>query len=125
MSQPSENIWPYSLLIPNIREGGRLRRKGRIMSFTVVRVISGDTFEVSPNWNWNDQTGRAVKTNGYDAPMQGEPGFEAAKEKLEKLLLNEQVKLTELLKLPSGRLLADVKYIGLNLTDYFFEYKIT
>jgi endonuclease YncB( thermonuclease family) len=94
------------------------------VSFTVIRVISGDTFEVSPNWNWNGQTGRTVKTNGYDTPKEGEPGFETAKEKLEKLLLNEQVELTELLKLPSGRLLADVKYNNLNLTDYFFEYKI-
>jgi endonuclease YncB( thermonuclease family) len=95
------------------------------MSFTVVRVISGDTFEVSPNWSWNDQTGRTVKINGYDAPKKGEPGFEAAKYKLEKMLLNGQVELTELVKLPSGRLLADVKYNGLNLADYFYEYKIS
>ena len=95
------------------------------MSFTVLRVISGDTIEVSPNWNWSNQTGRTVKINGYNAPKEDEPGFETAKDKLEKLVLNEQVELTELLKLPSGRLLADVKYHGLNLADYFFEYKIS
>ena len=95
------------------------------MSFTVIRVISGDTFEVSPNWDWNDQTGRTVKVNGYDAPKQGEPGFELAKHKLEKLILNEQVELKELLKLPSDRLLADVKYNGLDLASYFYEYKIS
>lgn len=95
------------------------------MYFTVIRVISGDTFEVSPKWKWNDETGSLVKANGYDTPKECDPGFEAAKDKLEKLILNEQVELTELLKLPSDRLLADVKYNGLNLTDYFYEYKIS
>jgi endonuclease YncB( thermonuclease family) len=95
------------------------------MSFTVIKVINGNTFEVSPHWNWNNQAGTVVKANGYDVPKEGEPGFEAAKDKLEKLLLNEQVELVKPLKLPSGRLLADVEYSGLNLTDYFYEYKIS
>lgn len=25
------------------------------MSFTVTKVIDSDTFEVSPNWKWNEQ----------------------------------------------------------------------
>lgn len=89
------------------------------MGFTVIRVIDGNTFEVSPHWNWNDQTGSVVKATGYDVPKQGEPGYQTAKDKLEKLLLNEQVELLKPLKLPSGRLLADVEYKGLNLADYF------
>jgi endonuclease YncB( thermonuclease family) len=89
------------------------------MPFTVIRVITGDTFEVSPHWDRNDRTGSVVKANGYDAPKQDEPGCQAAKEKLEKLLINEQVELLEPLVLPSGRLLADVIYNGRNLTDYF------
>jgi hypothetical protein len=94
------------------------------MVFTVIRVINGNTFEVSPQWDWNGRTGSVVKANGYDVPdQQGGPGYQTAKDKLEKLLLNEQVELVKPLPLPSGPLLADVIYKGLNLADYFYEYK--
>jgi hypothetical protein len=94
------------------------------MAFTVIRVITGDIFEVSPHWNWNNQTGCIIKANGYDAPKQGQPGFQTAKDKIAELLLNEQVELARPLELSSGRLICDIEYNGLNLADYFYEYKI-
>ncbi len=93
------------------------------MCFTVTSVIDGNTFEVSPNWNWNDRTGSIVRANGYDAPALGEPGYQAAKNKMAELVLNGQVKLTKMLGFSSDRLLCDVEYNSLNLADYFYEYR--
>ena len=31
------------------------------MSYKVIKVIDRDTFEVSSNWKWNDQTGSISK----------------------------------------------------------------
>ena len=61
------------------------------MSYTVIKVIDGDTFEVSSNWKWNDQTGSIVRVSGYDTPEEDEPGYRTAKEKLTKLILNKEV----------------------------------
>jgi endonuclease YncB( thermonuclease family) len=93
------------------------------MGFTVIKVIDGDTFEVSPHWNWNDQTGRVVTANGYYAPKWGEPGYQAAKDKITNLILNKEIELTKPVKLTCGQLLCVVEYNGKNLADYFSEYK--
>jgi endonuclease YncB( thermonuclease family) len=52
------------------------------MTFKVIEVTDGDTFVVSPNWEWNGESGNAVRPVGYNAPEQGDPGFDEAKEKL-------------------------------------------
>lgn len=93
------------------------------MSFKVTRVIDGDTFEVSPRWNWNNQTGDTVRANGYDAPERGQPGYQEAKEKLERLILNKSVELKNPIKITYGRLLCDVYIGGRNLADFFPEYQ--
>ena len=86
-------------------------------------MIDGDTFEVSPNWKWNNETGSVVRANGYNTPEEGEPGYQAAKDKLTDLILNKQVELLRAIKLTYGRLLCDVEYNGKNLADYFPEYQ--
>ena len=93
------------------------------MSFKVTKVIDGDTFEVSPNWKWNNETGSVVRANGYNTPEVGKPGYQAAKDKLTDLILNKQVDLQEAIKLTYGRLLCDVEYDGMNLADYFPDYQ--
>jgi endonuclease YncB( thermonuclease family) len=50
--------------------------------FTVVSVIDGDTFDVSPSWQWNGQSGSRVRPTGYDAPELHALGGQAAKAKL-------------------------------------------
>jgi len=35
--------------------------------FTVTAIIDGDTFEVTPRWKWNEDTGTRVRPTGYDA----------------------------------------------------------
>ena len=93
------------------------------MSFTVIEVIDGDTFEVSPNWKWNDQTGSMVRADGYNTPEEGEPGYQTAKEKLNNLILNKQVELKNPIRITYGRLLCSVYYDGKNLAAYFPEYQ--
>ncbi|MBW2321883.1 MAG: thermonuclease family protein [Deltaproteobacteria bacterium] len=93
------------------------------MSFRVTEVIDGDTFEVSPNWKWNNETGNIVRANGYNTPEEGKPGYQAAKDKLRELILNKDVELIKAVKITYGRLLCDVEYDGKNLADYFPQYK--
>lgn len=93
------------------------------MSFKVVKIIDGDTFEVSPNWEWGDQKGNTVRAKGYNAPEEGQPGYEEAKEKLRRLILGKEVELKDPIKVTFGRLLCDVYYQGKNLADYFPEYQ--
>ena len=93
------------------------------MAFTVKQVIDGDTFDVSPRWRWNEQTGDRVRAYDYDAPELGEPGGREAKEKLERLILGKEVELGTAHTIDRGRLVCDVFYEGKNLADYFPEYK--
>ena len=92
------------------------------MGFKVTKVIDGDTFEVSPNWEWNGKSGNIVRSTGYNTPEQGETGYQATKDKLTNLILNKEVELKKAIKLSYNRLLCDVEYNGKNLADYFAGY---
>jgi endonuclease YncB( thermonuclease family) len=89
------------------------------MAFTVAEVIDGDTFRVGSPWYWLNQKGDIVRVNGYHTPEQGQPGYDAAKEKLKKLILGKTVELKDVIKFTHGRLLCNVYVDGKNLADYF------
>ena len=92
--------------------------------FKVSEVIDGDTFKVELGWKWDDKTGDVVRPTGYDAPEEGEEGFEDAKRKLTDLILNKKVDIKNPQTIDDhGRLVSDVYYEGKNLADYFPEYK--
>ncbi len=91
--------------------------------FRVVRIIDGDTFDVSPEWKWNGQTGSRVRPAGYDAPELHEYGGQAAKDKLSKLIFGEQVELRSAYKIDHGRLVCEVYHRNRNLKDYFPDYQ--
>ena len=115
-------------VIKGFGEGCRLKKstgrsKEKKMSFKVIRIIDGDTFEISPNWKWNDQEGSAVRVNGYDTPELGQVGYQAAKDKLARLILGKDVELKNAIKITYGRLLCDIYCQGKNLADYFSMYK--
>lgn len=93
------------------------------MSYMAIKVIDGDTFEVSSNWKWNDQTGSIVRVSGYDTPEEGEPRYRTAKKKLTKLILNKEVELKNPVRITYGRLLCNVYYNDKNIADYFPEYQ--
>lgn len=92
-------------------------------TFTVTQIIDGDTFEVSPEWRWNGQTGTRVRPTGYDAPELGQPGSQAAREKLARLILGKQVELRNPRAVDRGRLVCDVYFQGRNLASFFPEYQ--
>ncbi len=87
--------------------------------FSVTNIIDGDTFEVSPGWQWNGQTGTRVRPTGYDAKELGTYGGLKAKGKLTSLVLGKGVDLVKAYKVDRGRLVCDVYYKGRNLADYF------
>lgn len=60
-------------------------------TFTVKQIIDGDTFQVSPSWEWNGQSGDRVRPAGYDAPEMHQYGGQAAKEKLARLIMGKMV----------------------------------
>ncbi len=91
-------------------------------TFKVVRVIDGDTFEVSPEWKWKEQTGTHVRPTGYNAPELHEFGGQQTKQKLERLILGKNVELGSAYRIDRGRLVCDVYFGTKNLADYFQEY---
>lgn len=92
-------------------------------TFNVLSVVDGDTFDVSPGWRWNGQTGSRVRPPGYDAPELHEYGGQAAKEKLSRLLHGKRVDLGAGYKVDHGRLVCEVCFRGKNLKDYFPQWK--
>ncbi len=89
--------------------------------FKVISVVDGDTFDVTPQWRWNSQSGERVRPTGYDAPELCEFGGQAAKNKLSTLILGKQVELLRAYKVDRGRLVCDVFFNGKNIADYFPE----
>lgn len=93
------------------------------MNFKVSEVIDGDTFIVSPDWNWNGKTGNKVRPVGYNTPEKGDPGYDYAKRNLKLLLCGEEVELTNPVGISYGRLLCTVIFKGKDLADYFTKYE--
>jgi len=89
--------------------------------FTVVSVVDGDTFDVSPQWQWKGQTGSRVRAAGYDTPELVTLAGQVAKDKLQKLILGKRVELGSAYRVDRGRLVGETYYLGRNLADYFPE----
>ena len=87
--------------------------------FTVVNVVDGDSFDVSPNWKWGGETGSRVRPTGFDAAEIGSRGGQSAKERLTRLVLNQTVDLKKAYHIDRGRLVCDVFFRGRNLASYF------
>lgn len=87
--------------------------------FTVTSIIDGDTFEVSPQWKLNGETGKRVRPTGYDAPERNTFGGQAAKNRLSQLILGKGVELREAYRIDRGRLVCAAFMGRKNLADYF------
>jgi len=92
-------------------------------SFRVISIVDGDTFDVSPQWKWNGETGTRIRPTGYDAPELGAHGGQAAKNQLTQLIFNEQVELGTAYKVDRGRLVCNVFFRNRNLAAYFPDYQ--
>lgn len=93
-------------------------------TFSVIRIIDGDTFEVTPNWKWQAQTGSRVRPAGYNAPELPLPGSSTASEQLSRLILGKTVELgaASKIEIDRGHLVCEVYFNGRNLADYFSRY---
>lgn len=87
-------------------------------SFSVINVVDGDTIDVSPEWTWNGTSGARVRFADYNAPELDESGGQAAKNELERLILEEDVELKNPVNLDRGRLVCDVYFKGRNIVSY-------
>jgi endonuclease YncB( thermonuclease family) len=96
---------------------------GAMASFTVTAVVDGDTFDVTPGWTWNGNSGSRVRPTGYDAPELDQPGGQAARRKLDALIRGKRVELGSAYRVDRGRLVCDVLLNGKKLADYFPEYQ--
>jgi len=87
--------------------------KGKNMSeHTVVGVVSGDSFVVSPDWSREGIAGSLVRPIGLIAPELGTEEGDLAKERLADLILNQKVEIKETIDFDRGRLICNVLYQG-------------
>ena len=84
----------------------------------VMRVIDGDTFQIAGYWHFQGRTGDRVRIKYFSAPELHQLGGQAAKDKLERLILNKRVELRNYTNLSYDRLVCDV---FLNGKDIWFE----
>jgi endonuclease YncB( thermonuclease family) len=92
------------------------------MSYFVTKIINGETFQVTPGWEWDNATGDRVILKGFRPPERGQPGYEEACEKLRGLILNQQVELKPE-KIIHGSLVCEVFIKDVNLATHFPEFK--
>lgn len=95
-----------------------------MISFTVTKVLDGDTFEVDDIWKWKlmDGTvfkGTIIQAYGYFIP---DNDFHVAWRKLEKLILGQSIEIRSPLEFFNGCLICDVYLNGKYLAEYFPEY---
>jgi endonuclease YncB( thermonuclease family) len=68
----------------------------------VTRILDGDTFETASRKN-------PVRLANVDTPEKGEPGYQAAKRDLQRLIAGEQVEIDTKARDAYGRSVANVK----------------
>ncbi len=90
--------------------------------FTVANIVDGDTFDVTPSWRWEGESGYHVRPTGYNAPEMSSYSGEQIKQKLARLIEGKSVELGSAYKIDRGRLVCDVYYQGKNLAEYFTEF---
>ncbi len=88
----------------------------------VIQVINGDSFIVSPPWEFKKKKGLRVQCTGYNKPERHNPGYQEAKKKLKEIVLNKEINLKPI-RLSQGRLLCAVYIDGKNVADFFPEYQ--
>jgi len=91
--------------------------------FEVIKILDGNTFEVTPFWQWHNENGVIVSARGYRAPATGEADHEKIKTKLMELLFGECVTLKDAVAIKDDALVCRVYIQDKDLADYFSEYQ--
>ena len=87
--------------------------------FEVTKILDGNTFEVTPFWQWHNENGVLVSARGYQAPAAGEPNHEKIKTILMELLFGECVTLKDAVAIKDDALVCSVHIRGKNLSEFF------
>lgn len=82
----------------------------------VTKVIDGDTF-------MTDKRKNAVRLANVDTPEKRQPGFQSAKNKLEKLVKGKEVSINTVARDKYGRSVAKVKVGILSVNKAMEKYK--
>jgi hypothetical protein len=90
--------------------------------FKVTAVIDGNTFEVSPKWEFDGQKGNAVFAKGYSAPKRGKEAMKL-EQNISILILNKKVELGMPDGVEDDKLVCEVYFEGRNIASYFSQYK--
>ena len=91
--------------------------------FEVTKILDGNTFEVTPFWQWHNENGVIVSARGYQAPATGEADYEEIKTKLMELLFGERVTLTDAVAIKDDTLVCKVFIQDKDLAEYFSKYQ--
>ncbi len=84
-------------------------------TYTVTKVIDGDTLDVTPKWRFGGTSGKRVRLAGVYAPELKERSGKAARKRLSDRVLNRKVELRNRKSLSYGRLVCDVYLNGWNI----------
>jgi TATA-binding protein-associated factor Taf7 len=91
-------------------------------AFKVAAVIDGNTFEVTPKWEYEGQKGTMVHAKGYIAPRHGKEAMKL-EQNISILILNKKVELGMPDGIEGDKLVCEVYFEGRNIADYFAQYK--
>ena len=91
-------------------------------TFTAEAVVDGNTIIISPPWKLDEETGDTIRATGYNPPKSGKEALKA-EQKLSVMIQNKHIELDTPQGVEKGKLVCDVYYNGINLADYFPEYK--
>ena len=91
-------------------------------TFTVEAVIDANTFIISPPWKLDDETGDTIRATGYNPPKSGSNAMKA-EQKISIMIQNKQIELAKPHGIERGKLVCEVYFNGVDLADYFPEYK--
>ena len=87
-------------------------------TFKMVAVINANTFEISPDWEYEGSKGNRVRAKGYAVPDTRRKAL-AAEEKLSILMQNKKIELTSPQGVDNRILLCEVHFQGANISNYF------
>ncbi len=91
--------------------------------FKVTDIVDPGTFIVSPSWNWQGDVGQRIRVTGYNCPGCDSPIYKSALRRLKNLIKGKHVELRHAYRVEKERLVCDVYLNGINLADYFPEFK--
>lgn len=93
------------------------------MAFQVKSILDGNTFTVSPRWEWRHIKGDIVTANGFPNLIGDKVGFLNSKKKLSKLILGKNVQLKKVNQCKYGCIFCDVYIDGKNISTFFTKPK--